>query len=114
MSKGKIALTVLVFVLITLVVPLVLLLALVPATSFSIYLVVFGIMFFGSIGFMVAMLFKVKSEIDEKIEELKVQNAAIAYRLSEMKKQGMGQSAAESATEKEPKKEKKERFDDFN
>ena len=63
MTKGKIALFVLIFVLVTMAIPLVLLLAFVDANNISVYIVVFGIMFFGSIGFMIAMLFKTKSEI---------------------------------------------------
>ena len=113
MTKGKIALFVLIFVLVTMAIPLVLLLAFVDANNISVYIVVYGIMFFGSIGFMVAMLFKTKSEIQEQIEELKVQNAAIAFRLTEMKKQG-GMVQQPSAAKPEVKEEPKEKFDDFN
>lgn len=113
MTKGKIALFVLIFILATMVVPLILLLALVDVNNISVYVVVYGIMFFGSIGFMVAMLFKTKSEIQEQIEELKVQNAAIAFRLTEMKKQG-GIAQNATATMPEVKEEPKEKFDDFN
>ena len=113
MSKGKIALIVLGFVAITLGLPLVLLLALVDANNFSVYIVVFGAIFFGSIGFLVAMVLKTKADITEQIEEIKVQNAAIAYKLTEMKKQGGLQS---SPVEPKPvvKTEVKEKFDDFN
>jgi hypothetical protein len=113
MSKGKIALITLAFVAITLVVPLLLLLALVDANSFSVYIVVFGTMFFGSIGFLFAMLLKTKSDIQEQIEEIKVQNAAIAYKLTEMKKQG---NSVQPSVEPKPmvKTEVKEKFDDFN
>jgi hypothetical protein len=112
MTKSKIAVFVLVFVLATMVVPLILLLAFVDANSISVYIVVYGIMFFGSIGFMIAMLFKTKSDIQEQIEELKVQNAAIAFRLTEMKKQGAAPQPA--AAKPEVKEEPKEKFDDFN
>lgn len=113
MSKGKIALTVLIFILVTMALPLVLLLAFVDANNLSVYVVVFGAMFFGSIGFMIAMLFKTKADIQEQLEELKVQNAAIAYRLTEMKKQGaIPQPVAEAKPE--VKEEPKEKFDDFN
>ena len=113
MTKGKIALFVLIFVLVTMAIPLVLLLAFVDANNISVYIVVYGIMFFGSIGFMIAMLFKTKSEIQEQIEELKVQNAAIAFRLTEMKKQGAAPQPA-PATKPEDKEDPKEKFDDFN
>lgn len=114
MTKGKIALFVLIFVLVTMAIPLVLLLAFVDANNISVYIVVYGIMFFGSIGFMIAMLFKTKSEIQEQIEELKVQNAAIAFRLTEMKKQGGMVQQTPAAKLEEVKEEPKEKFDDFN
>lgn len=113
MTKGKIALFVLIFVLVTMAIPLVLLLAFVDANNISVYIVVYGVMFFGSIGFMIAMLFKTKSEIQEQIEELKVQNAAIAFRLTEMKKQG-GMVQQTPVAKPEVKEEPKEKFDDFN
>lgn len=114
MTKGKIALFVLIFVLVTMVVPLILLLAFVDVNNISVYVVVYGIMFFGSIGFMIAMLFKTKGEIQEQIEELKVQNAAIAFRLTEMKKQGGISTQVVSEAKPEVKEEPKEKFDDFN
>ena len=113
MTKGKIALFVLIFVLVTMVAPLILLLAFVDVNNISVYVVVYGIMFFGSIGFMIAMLFKTKNEIQEQIEELKVQNAAIAFRLTEMKKQG-GIVQVSPDAKPEVKEEPKEKFDDFN
>jgi hypothetical protein len=114
MTKPKIALFVLIFILATMLVPLVLLLALVDANNLSVYIVVYGVMFFGSIGFMIAMLFKTKSEIQEQIEELKVQNAAIAFRLTEMKKQGGMIQQTPAVKPEEVKEEPKEKFDDFN
>ena len=113
MTKPKIALFVLIFILVTMAVPLVLLLAFVDSNNISVYIVVYGIMFFGSIGFMIAMLFKTKREIQEQIEELKVQNAAIAFRLTEMKKQG-GIAQTTPAAKPEVKEDVKEKFDDFN
>ena len=54
-----------------------------------------------------------KAEIKEQIEEIKVQNAAIAYKLTEVKKQGgLTQPVVEAKTE--AKAEVKEKFDDFN
>ena len=47
MTKGKIALFVLIFVLVTMAIPLVLLLAFVDANKISVYIVVYGVMFFG-------------------------------------------------------------------
>ncbi len=114
MSKVRIALIVLGFVLLTFCFPLVLLLAFVDANAISVYIVVYGIMFFGSIGFLIAMLLKTKQDISDQIEELKVQNAAIAYRLTEMKKQGKIPEVSEKDKKDEKSKEKKkEKFDDF-
>ena len=114
MSKLKIALITLAFVAITLVAPLVILLALVDANSFSVYIVVFGTMFFGSIGFLFAMLLKTKADIREMVDEIKVQNAAIAFKLTEMKKQGGMVQQTPAVKPEEVKEEPKEKFDDFN
>ena len=120
MSKVKIALITVAFTLIAFVIPMVLLLALINVNAYSVYYIVVGVAAFASLGFLFAMLLKVKSDISEQIEELKVQNAAIAYRLSEIKKQmGKAQPAAGSGEEqkeesKKDKKEKNERFDEFN
>lgn len=120
MSKGKIALITILFAIATFVVPLLLLLALFSANDYamSLYISVFGVMFFGSIGFLVAMVLSVKKDLTDKIEELKVQNAAIAFSLSEIKKQIKAQGANTPApVAQEPKAEAKkatEKFDDFN
>ena len=114
MSKGKIALTVLAFVAVTFAVPLVLLLAFVDANSFSVYITVFGVMFFSSIGFLFAMILKTKADIEEMVDEIKVQNAAIAFKLTEMKKQGGLQQTTPVEPKPMAKTEVKEKFDDFN
>jgi uncharacterized YccA/Bax inhibitor family protein len=115
MSKVKIALITVAFALLTFVIPIVLLLALINVNAYSVYYIVIGVAVFASFGFLFAMLLKVKSDISEQIEELKVQNAAIAYRLSEIKKQASkAQPAAEDSQEQKAEKEKKERFDEFN
>ncbi len=82
MSVGKIILTVVIFVLAALIIPLVLLLLLVSAENVSVYVLVFGIIFFASIGLVLALLLSIRKEFFAAMEELKVQNAAIAYRLS--------------------------------
>lgn len=82
MSVGKIILTVVIFVLAALIIPLVLLLLLVSAENVSVYVLVFGIIFFASIGLILALLLSMRKELLAAMEELKVQNAAIAYRLS--------------------------------
>ena len=82
MSVGKIILTVVIFVFAALVIPLILLLLLVSAENVGIYVLVFGIIFFASIGLILALLLSMRKELLAAMEELKVQNAAIAYRLS--------------------------------
>lgn len=115
MSKVKIALITVAFALLTFVIPMVLMLALINVNAYSVYYIVIGVAVFASFGFLFAMLLKMKSDISEQIEELKVQNAAIAYRLSEIKKQASkAQPAAEDSQEQKAEKEKKERFDEFN
>ena len=78
----KILLTV-AFVLATLVVPAVILLLFVDALNyFAVYVVVFGLILFGILGFVVISLIDVQSTLKKTVEELKMQNAAIAYRLT--------------------------------
>lgn len=87
MSKLKYVLFTLGFVAVALVIPLVLLLLFVSSENISIYVLVFGIIFFASIGFIMALIISVKKDLLATIEELKVQNAAIAYRLSKVSKE---------------------------
>lgn len=113
MSKIKIALTTIIFVAIVYILPLVLLLAFASASEFYKFVFVFGLMFFGAIGFLFAMLLKTKADIKEQIEEIKVQNAAIAYKLTELKKQGVLSQPVNNDNVIDEKKDKKEKFDDF-
>lgn len=80
--KKKILLTI-AFVVATLIVPAVLLLLFVDAlTSFAAYVVTFGIILFAILGFIVISLVDIQSTLKSTVEELKMQNAAIAYKLS--------------------------------
>ena len=80
--KKKILLTI-AFVVITLIVPAVLLLLFVDAlTSFAAYVVTFGVILFAILGFIVISLIDVQTTLKKTVEELKMQNAAIAYKLS--------------------------------
>lgn len=85
MSKGKIVLFTLVFAVASFVVPLVLLMMFVSADNIGAYFAVFGIVFFASVGFLCATVISVKKEVLKAISEIKVQNAAIAYRLAKEK-----------------------------
>ncbi len=80
--KKKILLT-LAFVVATLIVPIVLLLLFFDAmTSFSAYVVTFGIIIFAILGFIVISLIDIQITLKKTVEELKMQNAAIAYKLT--------------------------------
>lgn len=80
--KKKILLT-LAFVVATLVVPAVVLLLFVDALNyFAVYVVAFGLILFGIFGFIVISLIDIKSTLNKTVEELKMQNAAIAYKLT--------------------------------
>lgn len=80
--KKKILLT-LAFVLATLVVPAVVLLLFVDALNyFAVYVVAFGIIIFLILGFIVISLIDIHSTLKSTVEELKMQNAAIAYKLT--------------------------------
>lgn len=92
MSVGKIILTVVIFVFAALIIPLVLLLLLVSAENVSVYVLVFGIIFFASVGLILALMLSMRKEFFAALEELKVQNAAIAYRLSKNGKDAVEES----------------------
>ncbi len=80
--KKKILLT-LAFVIATLVVPAVILLLFVDALNyFAVYVVAFGLILFAILGFIVISLIDIKSTLSKTVEELKMQNAAIAYKLT--------------------------------
>lgn len=83
MSVFKKLLFVVVFVLATLVAPAIILLLTVDASnSFSFYVIVFGLIIFGILGYIVVSLHALSKEFKEALEEMKMQNAAIAYKLT--------------------------------
>ena len=97
--KKKILLTI-AFVVVTLIVPAVLLLLFVDAlTSFAAYVITFGIILFAILGFIVISLVDIQSTLKSTVEELKMQNAAIAYKLTNTAVE-MPVEAVESVTEK--------------
>ncbi len=85
MSKKKIALFTLIFTVVVFIVPLILLMVLVTSENVGIYFAVFGLIYFASLGFVCANVIAVKKEVVKTVSEIKVQNAAIAYRLSKNK-----------------------------
>ena len=82
MSKGKIALITVAFALITFAIPFIVLLIFVDADYISIYFTAFGSILALALGFIVALILSVKKDLLAVVEEIKVQNAAIAFKLS--------------------------------
>lgn len=71
------------FVLLTLFLPSIILLMFFDAsTSFSVYVIVYGIVIFGIWGYVISSIRNVEKKIDETMNEIKMQNAAIAYKLT--------------------------------
>ncbi len=85
MSKKKIALFTLIFTLVFFVVPIILLVSFVSADDLGTYFAVFGLIYFASLGFVCANVVSIKKEVLKAVSEIKVQNAAIAYRLAKNK-----------------------------
>lgn len=75
--------SVIAFVLVTLVLPSVLLLLFVDATTkLSTYLVVFAVIIFAVLGYVVVSVREMNKRLASALDEIKMQNAAIAYKLS--------------------------------
>ena len=71
------------FVLLTLILPGILLLLFVDASqNFSVFVVTYGVIIFAILGYIVASVRNMDKKIEETMEEIKMQNAAIAYRLT--------------------------------
>lgn len=71
------------FILLTLVLPAVVLLLFVDAAQgFSVYVITFGVIIFGVLGYIVSSVREMEKKVDTTMEEIKMQNAAIAYKLS--------------------------------
>ena len=71
------------FVLLTLVLPCVLLLLFVDsAKGFSVYVITYGVIIFAVLGYVVASVRNMENKLEETMEEIKMQNAAIAYKLT--------------------------------
>lgn len=74
---------VLAFVLLTLFLPaFVLLLFVDAAENFALYVIVYGVIIFGILGYIVASMRNMNKKLEETMEDIKMQNAAIAYRLT--------------------------------
>ncbi len=64
-------------------IPGIILLLTVDATQdFSVYVVVYGVIFFAIFGYIIVSVTSLSKEIRNALEEMKMQNAAIAYKLT--------------------------------
>ena len=83
MSMVKKLLFTVAFVAITLLVPGFILLMTVDATeNFGAYVIVYGIILFAVFGYMIVSTHALSKEVKNVLEEIKMQNAAIAYKLT--------------------------------
>lgn len=74
---------VVVFVLVTLVLPCILLLLFVDAANgFSVYVITYGAIIFAILGYVIASVRSMEKKLEDTMEEIKMQNAAIAYKLT--------------------------------
>ena len=71
------------FILATLVLPAFVLLLFVDASqNFAVYVITFGVIIFGILGYIVSSVREMEKKVETTMEEIKMQNAAIAYKLS--------------------------------
>jgi hypothetical protein len=71
------------FILVTLILPAFVLLLFVDAASnFAVYVVTFGVIIFAVLGYLVASVRSMEKKFEETMEEIKMQNAAIAYKIT--------------------------------
>lgn len=83
MSIGKKILFVILFVICALVLPAVILIGFVDSVNyFSVYVITFGVILFAVFGYIIVSIMSMSKELRNAVEEMKKQNAAIAYKLS--------------------------------
>lgn len=71
------------FIAATLILPAILLLLFVDASqNFSVFVIAFGVILFGILGYIVSCVREVEKKIESTMDEIKMQNAAIAYKIS--------------------------------
>ncbi len=88
MSLKKKILTVAIYVLVALIIPAVILLIFVDSSESYIYLLVFSAIIFTTFGIIIMQINSIKADVNKSLEELKVQNAALAFRFSQIKRGG--------------------------
>ena len=71
------------FVLCTLVLPTIILLLFVDSSNgFAVYVITFGVIIFAILGYIVMSIHTTSKEINKAVEDMKLQKAAIAYKLT--------------------------------
>ncbi len=94
------------FVLITLVLPCILLLLFVDASNgFSVYVITYGAIIFAILGYIIASVRNMEKKLEETMEEIKMQNAAIAYKLTNVDNEMAPPSAPQQPVVQEVKEE---------
>ena len=79
----KKALLVAAFVLATLIVPMFILLIFVDASmNISAYFIVYGLIIFSVLGYVIVSVRNMEKKLEDTLEEIKMQNAAIAHKLT--------------------------------
>ena len=102
MSNIKKLLFVVCFVLLTLVAPTVIMLFFINAAeAFYIYLIVYILILFAILGYVISRLISMEKKMDSFFEDIRKQNAAIAYKILANDPQG-GQAPLESSKEETP------------
>ena len=83
MSMLKKLLFTAIFVVATLTIPgVILLLTVDAANDFGVYVIVYGVILFAVFGYIIVSMHSLSKEIHNALEEMKMQNAAIAYKLT--------------------------------
>ena len=100
MSNIKKLLFVVCFVLLTLVAPTVIMLFFINAAeAFYIYLIVYILILFAILGYVVSRLISIEKKMDSFFEDIRKQNAAIAYKILANGDQGSQTPAESTKTE---------------
>ncbi len=94
------------FVVCTLVLPIVAMLIFIDAeNSFSAYVIVFGVIIFAILGYITVSVHESTKEVHQAVEEMKLQNAAIAYKLTHSEEPKASVEAVAQEPVKEPSQE---------
>lgn len=85
------------FVLLTLILPGIILLLFVDASqNFSVFVIAYGVILFSVLGYIVSSLRNIEKKIEDTMNEIKMQNAAIAYKLTNADNYGVQASVQQT------------------